>query len=85
MTFGWQNRPQDDVLHRAGKSGGSYLYVSWNCMFFFLRQMKLGQKKQIDHLVEQRLIFLVKTMYTRLYAVYIYTYIYICTIYIYSI
>ena len=85
MTFGWQNRPQDDVLHRAGKSGGSYLYVSWNCIFFLFRQMKLGQKKKIDHRVEQRFIFLVKTMYTRLYAIYIYVYMYVQYIHIYSI
>ena len=34
FTVGNTIAEKDDVLHRAGKSGGSYLYVSWNCVFF---------------------------------------------------
>ena len=30
FTVGKKIAEKDDVLHRAGKSGGSYLYVSWN-------------------------------------------------------
>lgn len=47
-----QMAEKDDVLHRAGKSGGSYLYVSW-----FFGRCTWGNQRERLKTLRQRFIF----------------------------